>query len=378
MEPQQLKTGSTAKVRLVTKQAHKEAKRRRVEGAARRAEAAGVGADEVAQVVEELEAEQRAKRREQAAQARSKLEERRKQWSAATTEGERADGPRATASLTRRQREVVIPFRTGTTGGEARVAAVRLVRRVWLTRHAVTPVEVSVVAPDGEEGVFVPTKSSGAVLLAATVTRAYQGKAPVPAINAQGGRTKLPAKKELGVWIPLSSDLEALELNGDLVDKLDDWMATLGDTSTHLDNESEVVVTATDPGDQMQILKLLRAYREVMSSKGDCPPVTALDVQHHIDTGDTKPIMLKRRLQPQKDDARMVNGVLRGLSWTMCLVYLDDIVIFTRGGMQQHLVQLAAVLERLSVAGLTLKLKKCVFAATLMEYLGHELSTEGV
>ncbi|GMF29633.1 unnamed protein product [Phytophthora lilii] len=102
MEPQQLKTGSTAKVRSVTKQAHKEVKRRRVKGAARRAEAAGVGADEVAQVVEELEAEQRAERWEQAAQARSELEERRKQWSAATTEGERVDGPRTTVSLTRR------------------------------------------------------------------------------------------------------------------------------------------------------------------------------------------------------------------------------------------------------------------------------------
>ncbi|GMF80467.1 unnamed protein product [Phytophthora fragariaefolia] len=75
---------------------------------------------------------------------------------------------------------------------------------------------------------------------------------------------------------------------------------------------------------------------------------------------------------------RMMNGVLRGLTWTTCLVYLDDIVIYTRGSVQKHLVQLAAVLARLSAAGLSLKLKKCVFVARSMEYLGHELSSEGV
>ncbi|KAE9330341.1 hypothetical protein PF001_g455 [Phytophthora fragariae] len=28
---------------------------------------------------------------------------------------------------------------------------------------------------------------------------------------------------------------------------------------------------------------------------------------------------------------RMINGVLRGLTWSMCLVYLDDIVVYTKG-----------------------------------------------
>ncbi|KAG2903717.1 hypothetical protein PC114_g12140 [Phytophthora cactorum] len=74
----------------------------------------------------------------------------------------------------------------------------------------------------------------------------------------------------------------------------------------------------------------------------------------------------------------MLNGVLRGLTWLICLVYLDDIVVFTHGGIEQHVLELACVLERLSAAGLTLKLKKCMFAADSMEYLGHELSNEGV
>jgi len=74
----------------------------------------------------------------------------------------------------------------------------------------------------------------------------------------------------------------------------------------------------------------------------------------------------------------MMNSVLRGLTWTTCLVYLDDIVVYTRGGIERHILELACVLERLSAAGLTLNLKKCVFAARSMEYLGHELSSEGV
>ncbi|KAG4054304.1 hypothetical protein PC123_g10566 [Phytophthora cactorum] len=74
----------------------------------------------------------------------------------------------------------------------------------------------------------------------------------------------------------------------------------------------------------------------------------------------------------------MLNGVLRGLTWLICLVYLDDIVVFTHGGIEQHVLEVACVLERLSAAGLTLKLKKCMFAADSMEYLGHELSNEGV
>ncbi|KAE9118896.1 hypothetical protein PF005_g8922 [Phytophthora fragariae] len=75
---------------------------------------------------------------------------------------------------------------------------------------------------------------------------------------------------------------------------------------------------------------------------------------------------------------RLMNGVLRGLTWTSCLVYLDDIIIFSKGGIGEHVVKLASVLERLSTAGLTLKLKKCVFATKAMEYLGHMPSADSV
>ncbi|GMF57861.1 unnamed protein product [Phytophthora fragariaefolia] len=75
---------------------------------------------------------------------------------------------------------------------------------------------------------------------------------------------------------------------------------------------------------------------------------------------------------------RMMNHVLRGLTWSTCLVYLDDIVVFNMDGMELYVVELASVLERLEATGLTLKLRKCRFAMQSMEYLGHELSKDGV
>lgn len=73
-----------------------------------------------------------------------------------------------------------------------------------------------------------------------------------------------------------------------------------------------------------------------------------------------------------------MNCVLRGLTWVCCLVYLDDVIIFTRGSVARHVVELAVVLERLAEAGLSLKATKCTFAATSMEYLGHDLTPEGI
>eukprot|EP00644_Phytophthora_capsici_P017359 jgi/Phyca11/125263/e_gw1.57.348.1 len=70
--------------------------------------------------------------------------------------------------------------------------------------------------------------------------------------------------------------------------------------------------------------------------------------------------------------------VLRGLTWVCCLVYLDDVVIFTKGSVAQHVVKLAVVFERLAEAGLSLKASKCSFATTRMEYLGHDLTPGGI
>ncbi|KAI9985087.1 hypothetical protein PInf_004396 [Phytophthora infestans] len=113
-----------------------------------------------------------------------------------------------------RNEQVVIPFRADDDESGAKVAAMRLMCRTRLRRSAVTPVEVSVAASDGEEGLFIPTQSCGTVMMATTLTRVKNGKALVPVVNTHGGRVRLPDKRELGTWIPLEKSMQVLEMGG--------------------------------------------------------------------------------------------------------------------------------------------------------------------
>lgn len=59
---------------------------------------------------------------------------------------------------------------------------------------------------------------------------------------------------------------------------------------------------------------------------------------------------------------RMMNLVLAGLRWTICLVYLDDIIVYA-AGVDEHLKRVRQVLTALQDAGLKIKLVKCKFGA---------------
>ena len=54
---------------------------------------------------------------------------------------------------------------------------------------------------------------------------------------------------------------------------------------------------------------------------------------------------------------RAMHLVLKGLCWSDCLVYLDDIIIFGRT-LQEHRERLSLVLSRLSEAGFKINPKK--------------------
>ena len=74
---------------------------------------------------------------------------------------------------------------------------------------------------------------------------------------------------------------------------------------------------------------------------------------------------------------RLMAVVLRGLTPLMCLVYLDDIIIFSTT-FEEHVERLRLVLSRLREAGLKLKPRKCRLLCEHVRFLGHVVSEQGV
>ena len=70
---------------------------------------------------------------------------------------------------------------------------------------------------------------------------------------------------------------------------------------------------------------------------------------------------------------RAMNLILHGLTWKSCLVYLDDIIIFSNT-FEKHLERLDLVFSRLLKANIQLKLSKCQFCCDSVNYLGHVVS----
>ena len=74
---------------------------------------------------------------------------------------------------------------------------------------------------------------------------------------------------------------------------------------------------------------------------------------------------------------RVMDAALSGLSWQCCMVFVDDIVVFSRTW-EEHLQHLDAVLKAVSKAQMTLKLKKCFFGKRELEFLGVIIGKDGV
>ena len=74
---------------------------------------------------------------------------------------------------------------------------------------------------------------------------------------------------------------------------------------------------------------------------------------------------------------RLMECVLRGLHWKIALIYLDDVLVYSRT-FDDHLHRLRLVFDRFRAAGLKLKPKKCFFGRKKVKFLGHVVSEEGV
>ena len=74
---------------------------------------------------------------------------------------------------------------------------------------------------------------------------------------------------------------------------------------------------------------------------------------------------------------RLMDNCLGDVNMNWCIVYLDDIIIFSQDA-ASHIERLEAVFKKLARAGLKLKPSKCEFFKKRIKYLGHIVSEEGV
>ncbi|XP_075539783.1 uncharacterized protein LOC142574626 [Dermacentor variabilis] len=72
---------------------------------------------------------------------------------------------------------------------------------------------------------------------------------------------------------------------------------------------------------------------------------------------------------------KIMDTMLKGLSGVCC--YLDDILV-TGKTAEEHLINLEALLKRLSERGVRVKKEKCAFFQNELCYLGHKISAEGI
>ncbi|CAC5388074.1 unnamed protein product [Mytilus coruscus] len=73
----------------------------------------------------------------------------------------------------------------------------------------------------------------------------------------------------------------------------------------------------------------------------------------------------------------LMDKILQGLTFKVCLCYLDDILIASET-FDQHIDDLNTVFGRLKEAGLKLGPKKCSFAQQSCVFLGHLISSKGI
>ena len=74
---------------------------------------------------------------------------------------------------------------------------------------------------------------------------------------------------------------------------------------------------------------------------------------------------------------KLMDSVLINVKWKICLVYLDDCVIFSED-FTTHLLRIREVLSRFREAGFKLKMSKCHWGRTSIPFLGHLITTQGI
>ncbi len=74
---------------------------------------------------------------------------------------------------------------------------------------------------------------------------------------------------------------------------------------------------------------------------------------------------------------RMINTLFAGVIGNGLFLYLDDLIVVSKD-LDSHLKKLSLVFQKLTQAGLKVKLTKCEFLKSLIEFLGHLVDGDGI
>ena len=118
-------------------------------------------------------------------------------------------------------------------------------------------------------------------------------------------------------------------------------------------------------------LDLRCAYQQIPMAKEDIPK-TAVSTEHGNFEFVYMPFGLKNSAASFQ---RHMDTVLRGAEFCFC--YIDDILIASTD-FSKHLEHLREVLSRLDAAGLCISLRKCVFFAPEIDFLGYQVNADGI
>lgn len=120
-------------------------------------------------------------------------------------------------------------------------------------------------------------------------------------------------------------------------------------------------------------LDLASGFYQVEMNPEDIPK-TAFNVEH----GHFEFLRMAMGLKNSPSTfQRVMDNVLRDLQNVICLVYLDDIIIFSVS-LQEHMVNLEKVFERLRASNFKIQMDKSEFLKLETAYLGHIISKDGI